>query len=452
MKQPFMNFRKTAAFCGALFVLSFAHGQQARAEDTGPVKITAELSHPYVLSGESQRVYLKVALRGDKQEGVTERERPSVNLALVLDKSGSMSGQKIEDVKQAARMILDRLQPTDTVSVIVYDNEARVVVPATRIENPGMIREQIDLITADGGTALYAGLMSGAEQVRQYVSDHQVNRVILLSDGMANVGPQTPHELGAVGLDLIRRGISVSTIGLGLDYNEDLMSTLAAKSDGFHRFLNNTEDLYATLDWEMGKMTSVVANNVTVTLKFADGIRPVNVGREGVINGQDVTVRMNQVFGDHEIYVLTEAEILPNFSGQLIAPVADVKVNYYDLSAKTVADFAQAVSANVTADRVLASSKLNRDVMIAANEQNAAAIQKAAMDLRDQGKVQEAKSLLEEMADTLAKAGELLASPRLTKYSDILDQSAETIENDASWNQNRKDNAATMYSVSFNVT
>lgn len=450
MKHPLINFRKTAAFCGALFVLSFAHGQQAHAADGGPVKITAELSHPYVLSGESQRVYLKVALRGAKPDA--GKQRPSVNLALVLDKSGSMSGQKIEDVKQAARMILDRLQPTDTLSIIVYDNEARVLVPATRIENRDAIRQKIDFITADGGTALHAGLMSGAEQVRQYVSDHQANRVILLSDGMANIGPQTPHELGAVGLDLIRQGISVSTIGLGLGYNEDLMSTLAAKSDGFHQFLNNSEDLYATLDWEMGKMTSIVANNVTVSLKFADGIRPVNVGREGVISGQDVTVNINQVFGDHEIYVLTEAEIMPNFSGQLIAPVADVRVNYFDIAAKAGADFAQAVSANVTADRVLASSKLNRDVMIAANEQNAAAIQKAAMDLRDQGKVQEAKSLLEEMADTLAKAGELLASPRLTNYSDILDQSAETIENDAAWNENRKDNAATMYSVSFNVT
>lgn len=450
MKQPFTNLRKAAGFCGALFVLSLAHGQQARAEDRGPVQITAQLSHPYVLSGESQRVYLKVALRGAKPDAATER--PAVNIALVIDKSGSMSGQKIEDVKQAARMLIDRLRPIDTLSVIAYDNSARVIFPATRLEDPDNIKQQIDTITADGGTALYDGLVTGAAQIRQYLSDHQVNRVILLSDGMANVGPQTSDDLGRIGLGLIREGISVSTIGLGLGYNEDLMSTLAAKSDGFHQFLHNTEDLYATLAWEMGKMTSIVANNVTVTLKFADGLRPVNVGREGVINGQDVTVRINQVFGDHEIYVLTAAEIMPNFSGQLIAPIADVKVNYFDIAGKKGADFAQAVTANVTTDRELANSSLNRDVMIAANEQNAAAIQKAAMDLRDQGKVQEAKSLLEEMADTLAKAGELLASPRLTKYSDILEKSADTVENDASWNQNRKDNAATMYSVSFNVT
>lgn len=443
--------RRTVGFCTALLILGSVNAPQAHAEDP-PVKITAALSHPYILSGERQTVYLKIGLRGTKPPELDNLPRAAINLALVLDKSGSMSGQKIEDVKQAAKMMIDRLQPMDTLSVVTYDNTANILLPASRLENPELIKQQIDTITAFGGTALYDGVMNGAQQIRSYISDHQINRVILLSDGLANEGPQAPHELGQVGQNLIREGISVSTIGIGTGYNEDLMSTLAAKSDGFHRFLENTEDLYETLDWEVGKMSSVVASNVQVMMNFPFGVRPLSVGREGTINGQDVSVNMNQVYAEHEIYVLTELEITPDFSGNLEALIANIGVNYHDIYNKKDTGIGETVKANVTSDRTLANANLNRDVLIAVNEQNAAAIQKTAIDLRDQGKVNDAKALLDEMAETLKKAGELLASPRLTKYSETLEQSAQTIEDDAKWNENRKENTSTLYSVSFNVT
>ena len=451
MKMTFTNIKRAVGFCAALMMLTAINAQNARA-DNPSVQITSQLSHPYILSGESQKVYLKIGLRGTKPPELDNIQRPSINIALVLDKSGSMSGQKITDVKQAAKAMIDRLKPNDTLSLIVYDSSAQVLVPASPLENPELIKQRIDAITADGGTALYDGLMNGAQQLRNYISDHQVNRVILLSDGLANVGPQSPSELAQVGENLIREGIAVSTIGIGAGYNEDLMSTLAAKSDGFHRFLANSEDIYETLDWEIGKMTSVVANDVQITMNFPQGIRPVSVGREGTINDNNVLVKINQVYGDHEIYVLTEVEIMPDFIGSLIAPIANISVNYYDIYNKKGNGIGETVTANVTTDRALANANLNRDVLIAVNEQNAAAIQKTAIDLRDQGKVQDAKALLDEMAETLRKAGDLLASPRLTKYSETLKQSAQTIQDDAQWNENRKANTSSLFSASFNVS
>lgn len=278
-------------------------------------------------------------------------------------------------------------------------------MPTTHLENAELIRQRIDSITANGGTALYDGVTDGAHELMNYVSDNQINRVILLSDGLANVGPQSTEELGRLGLDLIQQGISVSTIGIGEGYNEDLMSTLAAKSDGFHRFLANTADLYSTLDWEMGKISSAVANDVTVKLKFARGVRPLSVGREGVINGQEVTVKINQVYSDHEIYVLTEAEIMPDIGQHIVSPIADVNLLYFDMASKNNIDNWQYVSTKVTNDQNLVNTTLNRDVLIAVNEQNAAAIQKTAIDLRDQGKVHDAKALLDEMAETLKRLG-----------------------------------------------
>ena len=450
MKITFTNIKRAVGFCAALMMLTAINAQNAHA-DNPSVQITSQLSHSYIMTGQNQKVYLKVGLRGTKPDSV-KMQRPPINLALVLDKSGSMSGQKIEDVKQAAKAMIDRLQSGDTISIVIYDDRSQVLVPTTHLENAELIRQRIDSITANGGTALYDGVTDGAHELMNYVSDNQINRVILLSDGLANVGPQSTEELGRLGLDLIQQGISVSTIGIGEGYNEDLMSTLAAKSDGFHRFLANTADLYSTLDWEMGKISSAVANDVTVKLKFARGVRPLSVGREGVINGQEVTVKINQVYSDHEIYVLTEAEIMPDIGQHIVSPIADVNLLYFDMASKNNIDNWQYVSTKVTNDQNLVNTTLNRDVLIAVNEQNAAAIQKTAIDLRDQGKVHDAKALLDEMAETLKKAGELLASPRLTKYSEAIEDSAQKIEDDAQWNENRKQNTSTMFSVSFNVT
>ncbi|MBK9586939.1 MAG: hypothetical protein IPO55_13905 [Alphaproteobacteria bacterium] len=150
--------------------------------------------------------------------------------------------------------------------------------------------------------------------------------------------------------------------------------------------------------------------------------------------------------------MLTEAEVMPDIGQHIVSPIADVNLLYFDMASKNNIDYWQYVSTKVTNDQNLVNTTLNRDVLIAVNEQNAAAIQKTAIDLRDQGKVHDAKALLDEMAETLKKAGELLASPRLTKYSETLEQSAQTIENDAQWNENRKQNTSTMFSVSFNVS
>lgn len=104
------------------------------------ITVKPEISHPYILSMEPQTIYLKVALKGKNLESVSERA--PVNIALVLDKSGSMSGQKISDVREAAKILIDRLQPKDVRSVIAYDDTANVVMPATKLENPDMIRTQ----------------------------------------------------------------------------------------------------------------------------------------------------------------------------------------------------------------------------------------------------------------------------------------------------------------------
>src|SRR5262249_8423165 len=176
------------------------------------------------------------------------------------DRSSSMaSDQKLDKAKEAALMVLDRLQPDDYISVISYDSTVEVLVPSTHVGNGAELREQISSLSPRGSTALFAGVSTGIEEVGKHLDAKRVNRIVLLSDGQANVGPRSPNELGRLGEVAGRQGISITTVGVGLDYNEDLMTQLALASDGNHAFAENATDLATIFSHELGDVMSVIA-------------------------------------------------------------------------------------------------------------------------------------------------------------------------------------------------
>jgi Ca-activated chloride channel family protein len=129
----------------------------------------------------------------------------------------------------------------------------------TRASDRASIRQAIESIHADGNTALFAGVSKGAAEVRKFLDDKHVNRIILLSDGLAIVGPSSPSELEHLGQSLLKEKISVSTLGLGSGYNEDLMSSLAAASSGNHVFIENADNLIAVFNRPTPQINSVAS-------------------------------------------------------------------------------------------------------------------------------------------------------------------------------------------------
>lgn len=363
------------------------------AKGANPLNLQTELSHPLLPSGEKQKAYLKVSITGG--EAPAQEERAPINVAIVLDRSSSMSGEKIARARDAAKLAIARLHSNDTVSVISYDSVVEVLVPATKLTDKDFVYKAIDKITSRGSTALFAGVSKGAEELRKFKNEEAVNRVILLSDGQANVGPKSPLELGELGRSLAKEGISVTTIGLGSGYNEDLMNKLALNSDGNHSFVETPGELAQVFDQELGGLASVVAQNITFTVELAEGIRPVrSLGRESNIVGQTVTVTFNQLYAEQNKFLLLEVET-PNLESEQDQLVAKAEVNYFDLSTNKTTKIATQSVARYTNDKALVEKSANREVMIAvvdfiANEKNLAAVQ-----LRDEGKIKEAKQALE---------------------------------------------------------
>jgi Ca-activated chloride channel homolog len=395
-----------------------------------PVKFDVDLSHTAIKADQTNKVYLRVKLTGKEVE--KKAKRTPLNVSLVLDRSGSMSGEKMARTKAAAISFVKRLASDDIVSIIIYDDRVDVLLPATKIENKTRIINKINAIHVGGSTALHAGVVAGAHEVKKFLDKSRANRVILLSDGQANVGPQTPEALGSLGAKLVKDGISVTTLGLGNGYNEDLMSLLAVKSDGNHKFLRSNSDVEHFFTKELGAIGSIVASNVNIEIKTKEGIKALRVlDLDAKISDGVVKAGFNQIYGGLERYMMLELEV-PALKVGKMASLVDVKVSYTNI--KTQKEFVETKNQSVA---IAIEAKENSDVMISAVEQLAVIANEEAVKLRDQGRIKEAKARLKANSMMLKTKGAAYSSPALMEQASENEAAMDKLD-DANWNTQRK--------------
>jgi len=419
-----------------LLLLIFVNPLFASKRCPGQINLNTAISHPTLLCNQQQTAYLRIGLDGTAPLEIADRV--PVNIAIVIDKSGSMGGQKIENAKSAAISAIQRLRSNDIISVIAYDNEVTVVIPATKATDKDAIFKKIRKIQTGGSTALHAGVCKGAAELRKFKDKNRANRIILLSDGLANVGPQTPEQLGKLGGELIGESISVTTIGLGLGYNEDLMSKLAFKSDGGHHFVEHAENLAKVFDAEFGMAMAIVAHQIDINIKCAEDIRPVRLlGREGKIKGQNVTVGINQLYAEHEKYVILEVEIPATARNIEKKPLANVSVSYNKIATGEKETLYSTSHVHFTNLQASVDKSVNSMVMIDVVEQIANEKNEMAVTLRDKCQVDEAKKMLLGNAAYLNSNAAIYDSERLRQNEKDNKDDASNLSG-AAWNKQRK--------------
>ena len=240
---------------------------------------------------------------------VSERTdlRP-LNLALVIDKSGSMlDGDKMSRVKESLRTMVGKLRPNDIVSIVVFDNDAQVLFQANRVGNSYELRRAIDCIAPEGSTNLHAGLMLGYREAKKNFRKDATNRVILLTDGIANVGTIDPKRIAAESSELNGQGIDLSTIGVGLELNNDLLRRLAKSGRGLYHFISDNQDIEKVFVNEVQSLISSVGRNVELSVEadanlqiekiygYAPRLRTngVSIGLDDMNNGLTQVVMMS---------------------------------------------------------------------------------------------------------------------------------------------------------------
>lgn len=299
---------------------------QAKSKPSRAVSVAISPERRVLTADRPEAALVKIGLTG---AALPHGERPAVNLALVLDRSGSMHGDRIARAREAAIAAVERLDDRDYVSVVVFDDRIDVLAGAQTAspQNKAAIVEKLRTVEACGSTAIFGGVSAGAAELRKNLSRNLVNRLILLSDGQANVGPSSPEELGHLGASLVKESITASTMGVGLGYNENLMAALAGRSDGNTYFIENSDDLPRIFNAELGDAFQVAARDVRLSVRF-DGAHPVElVGRDGRIEDGVVSVDFNQIYSTQEKYVLVRTEFPIGRDGET-RPFATAEVTW----------------------------------------------------------------------------------------------------------------------------
>ncbi len=197
-----------------------------------------------------------------------------LNLVLVIDKSGSMADDdKMSRVKDGLRTMIGKLRPNDIVSIVAFDTNAQVMYDARPIGDGGELRYAIDCLMPDGSTNLHAGLMLGYAEAKRHYQAGATNRVILLTDGIANVGETNPSRIASQSSEFNGQGIDLSTIGVGQDLNNELLRTLARSGRGLYHFIADYKDINKVFVNEVQSLISSVAKRVQVSIDYGPGLQ-----------------------------------------------------------------------------------------------------------------------------------------------------------------------------------
>lgn len=235
---------------------------------TAPVGIKAALSHSLFARKSPERLILKIDLHGS---GSAPRVRPALNLAVVLDRSGSMDeDRKFEFALKAAGLVFENLTEQDIVSLIAFNQSAVVLSPAGRAVNKAFLDHRLSDVHPDGWTNLSAGLLEAYAQIESAVSEGQTKRVIVLTDGLANRGITDPAKLRHLVAHKHGRGIGVSTLGVGTKFDEKLLQNLADSGGGRYTYVVSPEDIPGAMSAELEGLLEVVAQNVRLVVKATE--------------------------------------------------------------------------------------------------------------------------------------------------------------------------------------
>lgn len=316
-----------------------------------------------------------------------DEARPPLNLALVIDRSGSMAGDKFDHAKEASLNLIGRLDSGDRVALIQYDDAAQVVVSSVRTDAEGKdrLRKAIGEMVVGGSTNLHGGMSLGKDEVTRTFESGQVSRIILLSDGKANTGVVDPVQITDSARGSANHGIRITSVGVGLDYNEDLMESIAEAGRGNYYYVRDSATLESVMAGELRSIQGTVATAVELRLRpSCDGVEIEEViGYESRREGQDTVVTMSDLFGGDSRKILVKLSVPDRKNGK-IGTVSAV-LAYKDAKTGESVSKSVALAIEVTDDHAAASDSVNQDVMAQVLKADAAKSMRAAADAYERG-------------------------------------------------------------------
>ncbi|MFY0544966.1 vWA domain-containing protein [Brevibacillus sp. H7] len=382
-----------------------------------PIQVNHEWNRPYIPTGGAEKVFLLLECKGIA--GVQVNRAP-INLSLVLDRSGSMSGDPLQFSKKACQFVITQMSAQDTLSLVAFDNEVTTVFPPQAVIHKDAMKQHVEQIQAGGSTNLSGGMLQGIQHVMQNKKDGVVQRVIVLSDGHANEGITDQAKLGAIAREFQSAGIGISTMGVGDGFDEELMETIADNGGGNFYYIQKPDDIPSIFNKELSGLLSVVAQNVQLKLKPSETAIITNIyGYKATDADGEITISLGDVFDQEEKSILLEMAFYPHSPGE--HPVLEVEWQFVDVTqGANLCQIKSDVKLHFTNDINLinqpANMKVEKQVQIT---ESAKAIEEAML-LFDTGNLDHAKGMLKQQADKMLQMAIQCNDLELREESEML--------------------------------
>jgi Ca-activated chloride channel family protein len=391
------------------------------------ITLTCRLNKAHLPAMSTQQL-VYVLIEATPGAAVAQVQMP-LNLSLVLDKSGSMQGKKIQNLREAAKLVVDRLGPDDMISIVAFSDKKYLIAESQPVTDKEALKQKIDRIRDGGGTAISGGMGQGLAELDKAQNPDRISRMLLLTDGQTFGDEKQCKKLGQQAGD---KGIVVVALGLGDDWNEDLLDEVSQASGGDADFIDSPEKIVGYFDQAVRSMQDTVIQNANMILRLAGGITPrqvwqvlpmiSNLGYKP-LSDRDVQVALGEMEKGQPRSLLVELLVGARPAGSY--RLAQAEISYDIPGLKLVGEKVKAdILLDITADATLAKD-YDAEVMNIVEKVTAFKLQTRALEEAKMGNVAGASQALRAAATRLLEMGEEDLAQSAIEEADNLEKSGQ---------------------------
>lgn len=393
-----------------------------------PITFSSELNNRYYYDNNNVYLNLDFESREKPENGIV---RTPLNISVVIDKSGSMADKnKLNYVKKAVEHIINELEKDDYISIVTYDDNEEVLLGSGRVEDKESVKRIVSEIKSGGYTNLSGGMLKGFNEVEGTYRRGYVNRVLLLSDGLANRGISGRSEIAELVRERSRKyGVTISTFGVGNDFNENLMADIADYGKGNYYYIKNSEDIPRIFASELNGVRYLAGQDSKIRIKYPSDYLTVNkvFGYPYEIFGDEIMIDLKDIFAGQKKTILIKFDIRKKFTGKLKFRSDFEYINpdeHLEKVTSTAVNILEPVGNETDFKKGFAERVQQSVVVFEANE-----IMEQALKKADEGNYDEAKKKVKEGKEYIKEQKkDVNVSPEMERQEGSLDNYGKELE------------------------
>jgi Ca-activated chloride channel homolog len=380
---------------------------------------------PFVPTEGTDKTFVLFEFHGTSLQSTS---RPPLNLSIVLDRSGSMSGKPLQYCKEAAIYVLNHLSKTDLLNLVVFDNDVQTIFPPQQVTHKDLLKHKINQIETRGMTNLSGGLIQGCQHLLKADVKQYVNRALILSDGQANRGITDYDQLMKIVEEYQMAGVQISSMGVSEHFNEELMEGIAEHGRGNYYFIDQVEEIPTIFAKELEGLLSVIAQNVHFTIRPKDDVKIKNLyGYRFEESDQSYHMVLGDMYSNEVKSILIECSLPARDIG--LQDIFDIEWSFVD-----VTDGVKDIKCNLnipieyTTDILKISSETDTHVDKQVEITKSAKTLEKALELFDDGEIEAGKELLYKQAKQMSEKAVYMNDEELMKESKELYSQLDNFE------------------------